>query len=247
MSATETKARPAASPAPESQTASVRADPALTHREILEILAGLLAALFTAVLSSTIVSNALPTIIADLEGSQTQYTWVITASLLAMTVSTPVWGKLSDLMSKKLLVQLAITLFVIGSALAGMAHNVPFLIGGACPARPGDGRPDGVGPGDHRGGDPASRSRPVLRVHGRRHGRRHRVGPVDRRRDRRHLVARLALVLLHLRPAGRDQPDRSSAVPASAGHQAPSEDRLPRRDPDRRCIQPAPDLGLLRR
>ncbi|MDX6248005.1 MAG: hypothetical protein QOF10_1365 [Kribbellaceae bacterium] len=104
-------------------------DPGLTHKEILEILIGLLAALFTAVLSSTIVSNALPTIIADLEGSQTQYTWVITASLLAMTVSTPVWGKLSDLMSKKLLVQLAIILFVIGSALAGMAHNVPFLIG----------------------------------------------------------------------------------------------------------------------
>ncbi len=105
------------------------ADPELTHREILEILVGLLAALFTAMLSSTIVSNALPTIIADLEGSQTQYTWVITASLLATTVSTPVWGKLSDLVSKKLLVQLAIVLFVIGSALAGMAHNVPFLIG----------------------------------------------------------------------------------------------------------------------
>ncbi|MEU4292977.1 MFS transporter [Kribbella sp. NPDC026596] len=104
-------------------------DPGLSHREILEILAGLLAALFTAVLSSTIVSNALPTIIADLEGTQTQYTWVITASLLAMTVSTPVWGKLSDLMSKKLLVQLAILMFVAGSALAGAAHNVPFLIG----------------------------------------------------------------------------------------------------------------------
>jgi len=104
-------------------------DPGLTHREILEILAGLLAALFTAVLSSTIVSNALPTIIADLEGTQTQYTWVVTASLLAMTVSTPVWGKLSDLMSKKLLVQLAIVLFVAGSALAGAAQNVPFLIG----------------------------------------------------------------------------------------------------------------------
>ncbi|TWD81265.1 EmrB/QacA subfamily drug resistance transporter [Kribbella amoyensis] len=104
-------------------------DPGLTHREILEILAGLLAALFTAVLSSTIVSNALPTIIADLEGSQTQYTWVITASLLAMTVSTPVWGKLSDLMSKKVLVQVSIVLFVVGSALAGMAQTVPFLIG----------------------------------------------------------------------------------------------------------------------
>jgi EmrB/QacA subfamily drug resistance transporter len=105
------------------------AAPELTHREILEILIGLLAALFTAMLSSTIVSNALPTIIADLEGSQTQYTWVLTASLLATTVSTPIWGKLSDLMSKKLLVQLAITLFVVGSALAGMAHSVPFLIG----------------------------------------------------------------------------------------------------------------------
>ncbi|TDC17341.1 MDR family MFS transporter, partial [Kribbella albertanoniae] len=132
MSATRTEATapitryrsqyaPAAVPAP--------ADSELTHRQILEILVGLLAALFTAVLSSTIVSNALPTIIADLEGSQTQYTWVVTASLLAMTVSTPVWGKLSDLMNKKLLVQLAIIMFVVGSALAGMAHNVPFLIG----------------------------------------------------------------------------------------------------------------------
>ncbi|MEV8376672.1 MFS transporter [Kribbella sp. NPDC056861] len=127
MSVTETKA-PSAAAAPAGGPPSA-GDPALTHREILEILAGLLAALFTAVLSSTIVSNALPTIIADLEGSQTQYTWVITSSLLAMTVSTPVWGKLSDLMSKKLLVQVAIVLFVIGSVLAGMAHNVPFLIG----------------------------------------------------------------------------------------------------------------------
>ncbi|MEV6283219.1 MDR family MFS transporter [Kribbella sp. NPDC051770] len=127
MAVTET---PVAAPAPAPAPAPARAaDPELTHREILEILVGLLAALFTAMLSSTIVSNALPTIIADLEGTQTQYTWVITASLLATTVSTPVWGKLSDLMSKKLLVQLAIVLFVIGSALAGMAHNVPFLIG----------------------------------------------------------------------------------------------------------------------
>ncbi|GAA1613263.1 hypothetical protein GCM10009789_79380 [Kribbella sancticallisti] len=114
MSVTETRPAPA---------------PELTHREILEILVGLLAALFTAMLSSTIVSNALPTIIADLDGSQTQYTWVLTASLLATTVSTPIWGKLSDLISKKLLVQIAIVVFVIGSALAGMAHNVPFLIG----------------------------------------------------------------------------------------------------------------------
>ncbi|GAA1572409.1 MULTISPECIES: MDR family MFS transporter [Kribbella] len=120
----EPERAPAAAPPPPSS-----GDTELTHREILEILAGLLAALFTAVLSSTIVSNALPTIIADLEGTQTQYTWVVTASLLAMTVSTPVWGKLSDLISKKLLVQLAIVAFVIGSMLAGASQNVPFLIG----------------------------------------------------------------------------------------------------------------------
>ncbi|MEJ7633713.1 MDR family MFS transporter [Aeromicrobium sp.] len=100
----------------------------LTHREILEVLFGLLAALFTAILSSTIVSNALPTIIGDLNGSQTQYTWVITASLLAMTVSTPVWGKLSDLFNKKLLVQTSIIIFVIGSILAGLSQNAPQLI-----------------------------------------------------------------------------------------------------------------------
>jgi EmrB/QacA subfamily drug resistance transporter len=100
----------------------------LTHREIMEVLFGLLAALFTAILSSTIVSNALPTIIADLDGSQTQYTWVVTASLLAMTVSTPIWGKLSDLMNKKTLVQISIVVFVIGSILAGLSRNLPELI-----------------------------------------------------------------------------------------------------------------------
>lgn len=100
----------------------------LTHREILEVLFGLLAALFTAIISSTIVSNALPTIIADLNGSQTQYTWVVTASLLAMTVSTPVWGKLSDLFNKKMLVQTSIIIFVVGSILAGLSQNVPELI-----------------------------------------------------------------------------------------------------------------------
>jgi EmrB/QacA subfamily drug resistance transporter len=118
MQLEESATKPVASPAPT----------AYTHREIMEVLVGLLAALFTAIISSTIVSNALPTIIADLDGSQTQYTWVVTASLLAMTVSTPVWGKLSDLFNKKLLVQVSIIIFVIGSVLAGLSQNVPELI-----------------------------------------------------------------------------------------------------------------------
>jgi EmrB/QacA subfamily drug resistance transporter len=80
-------------------------------------------------LSSTIVATALPTIIGDLHGTQREYTWVITASLLATTVSTPIWGKLSDLFSKKLLVQLSLVVFVFGSVAAGFAHTVAFLIG----------------------------------------------------------------------------------------------------------------------
>ena len=104
------------------------ADQPMTHRQILKVLSGLLLGLFVAILSSTVVSNALPTIISDLHASETAYTWVITSTLLAMTVSTPVWGKLSDLVSKKLLVQLGLVIYVLGSCLAGISHNAGTLI-----------------------------------------------------------------------------------------------------------------------
>lgn len=101
---------------------------AMTHREILEAMTGLLAALFTALLSTTIVATALPTIIGDLKGSQTAYAWVITTALLANAATTPIWGKLADLFNKKLLVQSAIVIFVVGSVIAGFAHDVPLLL-----------------------------------------------------------------------------------------------------------------------
>jgi EmrB/QacA subfamily drug resistance transporter len=100
----------------------------MTHRQILEALSGMLLAMFVAFLSSTVVSNALPTIITDLRGTQGQYTWVVTATLLASTASTPIWGKLADLFSKKLLIQLAIVVFIAGSMLAGLAQSVETLI-----------------------------------------------------------------------------------------------------------------------
>jgi EmrB/QacA subfamily drug resistance transporter len=100
----------------------------MTHREILSALSGMLLAMFVAFLSSTVVSNALPTIITDLRGTQSQYTWVVTATLLASTASTPIWGKLSDLFSKKLLIQLAIVVFIVGSMLAGLSQSVETLI-----------------------------------------------------------------------------------------------------------------------
>jgi EmrB/QacA subfamily drug resistance transporter len=103
-------------------------DGPMTHRQIMEALSGLLLGLFVAILSSTVVSNALPRIIADLNGSQSAYTWVVTSTLLATTVSTPIWGKLADLTSKKLLVQLSLGIFIVGSAAAGLAQNTGMLI-----------------------------------------------------------------------------------------------------------------------
>lgn len=101
----------------------------MTHREVLEALSGLLLAMFVAMLSSTVVSNALPRIVTDLQGNQTQYTWVVVATLLTMTATTPIWGKLSDLFSKKLLVQSALVIFSIGSLIAGFAPSMGVLIG----------------------------------------------------------------------------------------------------------------------
>jgi EmrB/QacA subfamily drug resistance transporter len=100
----------------------------MSHRQILEALTGLLLGMFVAILSSTIVTNALPTVLSDLHGGESAYTWVITATLLAMTATTPIWGKLADLTSKKILVQLALIIFVSGSAIAGLSQNVGELI-----------------------------------------------------------------------------------------------------------------------
>lgn len=101
----------------------------MSHREILEALTGLLLAMFVAMLSSTVVSNALPAIVTDLNGSQTGYTWVVVATLLTMTATTPIWGKLADLFSKKLLVQAALIIFSIGSVIAALAPSMEVLIG----------------------------------------------------------------------------------------------------------------------
>ncbi|MDT0445777.1 MDR family MFS transporter [Streptomyces johnsoniae] len=100
----------------------------MTHPEIMRALSGLLLGMFTAILSSTIVTNALPQIIGDLGGGQSAYTWVVTATLLAMTASMPLWGKLADLFSKKLLIQTALIIYVGGSVVAGLSQSPAMLI-----------------------------------------------------------------------------------------------------------------------
>lgn len=100
----------------------------MDHRKTLEALSGLLLVLFVSMLSSTVVSTALPKIMGALDGSQVQYTWVVTATLLTSTAVTPIWGKLADLFNKKVLVQTAIVVFLAGSMICGFAQSAGQLI-----------------------------------------------------------------------------------------------------------------------
>nr|WP_256971694.1 MDR family MFS transporter [Microbacterium esteraromaticum] len=97
-------------------------------REIFTAISGLIVGMFVAVLSGTVVSTSLPVIISDLGGTQSQYTWVITASLLATAISTPIWGKLADLVDRKILVQLSLVLFTVGTVIAGFSTDTNMLI-----------------------------------------------------------------------------------------------------------------------
>src|ERR687888_82817 len=98
-----------------------------TIGRILAIYAGLMAALLLAALDQTIVATALPQIVSDL-GGLTSYTWVITAYLLATTVTVPLYGKLGDVYGRRPLFFVAIGLFLAGSALCGAAWGMPELI-----------------------------------------------------------------------------------------------------------------------
>ena len=102
-------------------------DVELTHRQILVIMSGLLLGMLLAALDQTIVATALPTIVGDL-GGLTHIAWVTTAYLLTATVSTPLYGKLGDLFGRKHLFQIAITIFLVGSALSGLAQTMTELI-----------------------------------------------------------------------------------------------------------------------
>jgi EmrB/QacA subfamily drug resistance transporter len=99
----------------------------LPHRQILIVFSGLMLGLLLASLDQTIVATALPTIVGDL-GGLTHLSWVVTAYLLAETISTPLFGKMGDLYGRKRLFQASIVIFVVGSALSGMATSMGMLI-----------------------------------------------------------------------------------------------------------------------
>ncbi|MEW2388465.1 MFS transporter [Streptomyces venezuelae] len=95
---------------------------------VLISIGALLLGMLLAALDQTIVSTALPTIVSDL-GGMDHLSWVVTAYMLAATAATPLWGKLGDQYGRKKLFQTAIAIFLVGSALCGMAQNMPQLIG----------------------------------------------------------------------------------------------------------------------
>src|SRR4051794_1210017 len=97
------------------------------RRRILAVVSGLMLVMLLASLDQTIVSTALPTIVGELGGLE-HLSWVVTAYLLAVTAVTPLYGKLGDLYGRKVVLQGALVLFLVGSALCGLSQNMTELI-----------------------------------------------------------------------------------------------------------------------
>jgi EmrB/QacA subfamily drug resistance transporter len=103
-------------------------DGRLTGAALRTVFAALMLGMFLAALDQTIVSTALPTIVGDL-GGLNHLSWVVTSYLLASTVSTPIYGKLGDMMGRKPVFLAAILIFLAGSMLAGLSQSMGELIG----------------------------------------------------------------------------------------------------------------------
>ncbi|HSA48689.1 MAG TPA: MDR family MFS transporter [Yinghuangia sp.] len=114
---------------PPGETADIAPPPqaSLTRRQILLAFSGLMLGIMLSALDQTIVATALPTIVSELGGLD-RLAWVTTAYALAMAISTPVYGKLGDLFGRKYLFQIAIGIFLAGSALCGLAQSMTALI-----------------------------------------------------------------------------------------------------------------------
>jgi len=103
------------------------ADRPADRRSVLLVVSGLMLVMLLASLDQTIVSTALPTIVGELGGLE-HLSWVVTAYLLAVTIVTPLYGKLGDLYGRKIVLQGALAIFLVGSVLCGLAQGMTELI-----------------------------------------------------------------------------------------------------------------------
>lgn len=118
-----------AAPATAAGPATTDGPPQLSQKRIGLIFAALMVAMLLSALDQTILGTALPTIVGDLDGVN-HMLWVATAYILASTVVMPVYGKLGDLMGRKSLFVIALSIFVFGSILGGFANSMEWLIAG---------------------------------------------------------------------------------------------------------------------
>ncbi|OYD68016.1 MFS transporter [Rhodococcus sp. OK302] len=100
----------------------------MSRRQVNEAFGGILMGMLVAILSTSVINTSLPRIVTDLDGNQSTLTWVVTGSLLAVTVSTPIWGKLADLFNRKRLLQISLAIFMAGSLTAGLAQTPMMMI-----------------------------------------------------------------------------------------------------------------------
>ena len=120
--ASEQNPAPTTTPAPASNPAP------MSHSAKIQSLTALIMAMFVGMIANTVVSTSMPRIVHDLGGTQAQYSWVIAAAMLAMTVTVPIWGKLSDLLDRKMLMQVSLAIFVSATAFAGFSQSIDMLI-----------------------------------------------------------------------------------------------------------------------
>ena len=182
-------------------------------KSILLVFAGLMVTMLLASLDQTIFSTALPTIVGELNGVD-HMLWVTTAYILASTIMLPVYGKLGDLIGRKGLFIAAISIFIVGSVIGGLAPDMTWLIAGRASPGPRRRRADDPGAGDHRRRGPGPRARTLHGHHGRRLRR-----VVRRRSAARRLVHRrhrLALGVLDEHPARHPRHPLRALLPPPA-------------------------------
>ena len=205
--------------------------PGMTNTRLWLVLGSLMLSVLLASMEISIIATALPTIAGEFNAFN-QFAWVGTAYIAAAAISTPLLGRFSDIYGRRMILQVALGLFIVGSLLCGLSQSMNQLIGFR--GHPGVRRRRDPGAGIRRARrhPPAPRARTVHRLLHAGLRRRGAVRSADRRLHHRTVV--VAVDLLHQRPARRDRGRRQLVRPRSAVPAPPRAHRRCRRAAARR-------------